>query len=197
MTEDAMTLARAVRFLIAGRDAEAQSELSNLSLTDPVPQPMVMASPKNEGSSISRRPSVSKVQLAVVLKRDGWRCHYCGRMMVAGGVLELVSVLCPEQFPFPSGHHMPLDRTHPAANRVYPNVDHVHAGSQGGSWTDLDNLIAACTPCNERKGDKAGWSRMAQQPSGWCGLIDCYRTLAERGGPIRRYHLDWFKALGI
>jgi hypothetical protein len=162
----------------------------------PLPQPEITATDMR-GAAISRRPSLSKAQLAFVLKRDGWRCQYCGRLLVAGGVLELIGLLCPEQFPFPPGHHMPANRTQPAANRVYPNVDHIHAGSRGGSWTDRSNLITACTPCNERKGNNAGLPRAAQESDNWCGLVDCYRGLALRFEPIRRYHLEWFKALGI
>ncbi len=84
-----------------------------------------------------------------------------------------------------------------AAIRVYPNVDHIHAGSLGGDWLDPANLVSACTPCNERKSNRLGWKATTYKPDGWHGLTECYRSLAQRTGTIRRCHLDWVKALGI
>jgi hypothetical protein len=195
--EDALILSRAVRLLVERHDDDARAELRNLTLSDPMPDRDRELLAASADVSERPRPSVSPAQLATVLKRDTWRCHYCGRLLIAGGVIELIGALCPDEFPFPAGHHMPLDRTHPAAIRVYPNVDHVHAGSRGGDWTDLDNLVAACTPCNERKSNRPGWTRIEVDASDWCGLIDCYRALAERIPPVRAYHKTWFKALGI
>ncbi|MBV8081940.1 MAG: HNH endonuclease [Candidatus Eremiobacteraeota bacterium] len=91
---------------------------------------------------------------------------------------------------------MPVGRTHPAAIRVYPAVDHVHPVSLGGAWADPQNLVSACVPCNELKSDKLGWARGTFSNDGWNGLVEYYRALAERRAPIRRYHLDWLRALG-
>ncbi|MEZ4700874.1 MAG: HNH endonuclease [Rhodothermales bacterium] len=51
-----------------------------------------------------------------VLRRDGYRCQYCG-------------------------------------NRESLTVDHVLPKSRGGKDT-WENLVAACTPCNNRKGNR-------------------------------------------
>ena len=195
--EDADIIARAVRLLLEQRNSEARVELQNLSRTDPVAAPLVDSSAALERPSHTARPNVSPPGLARVLTRDGWRCHYCGRKLVVAGVLELVGELCPGEFPFPPGHHMPVARTHPAAIRVYPNVDHIHAGSLGGHWTDETNLVAACTPCNELKSDRLGWSGLQRERDAWNGLSDCYRGLVERAGATRSYHVTWMRALGV
>lgn len=78
---------------------------------------------------------------------------------------------------------MPAATTHPAANRVYPNVDHVQAWSLGGAWDDLGNLLTACTPCNERKSNNLGWLKRTNEltaGAAWCSSIDRLRKEKER-----------------
>ena len=59
--------------------------------------------------------------------RDGWFCHYCGR-----------DLLTPEDL---------------AAGRTgrYAEVEHVIPRSRGGTG-QLDNLVLACSACNQLKG---------------------------------------------
>lgn len=64
-----------------------------------------------------------------VFDRDDDHCRYCGVRLVSSG---------PGYAPF---------RT----------IDHVVPRSLGGS-DDVDNLVAACAPCNARKGNRpAEW----------------------------------------
>ena len=193
--EDAVILARAVNLLLQRRDAAAETELLALSLEDPIPKPIVTARSIGHPRAESR-PPVQRQTQAMVFKRDRWRCSYCGRKLVVAGVIELIGSYCPEQFPFPPGHHMPAKLTHPAANRIYPNVDHLQPWSHRGSWSDLSNLVTACTPCNESKSDRLGWETQSYEADDWNGLVECYRALAERNGVLRRYHVDWLRALG-
>src|SRR5262249_15636633 len=110
-------------------------------------------------------------------------------------VIELIGRLCPEEFPFPPGHHMPRGLTHPAAERVYPNVDHVQALAVGGAALDLGNLIAACTPCNEEKGDRLGWERVELERDDWDGLSSKCRPLLElAGGAMTTTQRAWIRA---
>lgn len=62
-----------------------------------------------------------------ILKRDGWRCHYCASAL--------------------SNH-----RGHPY-DRTKAGVDHKIPLSRGGSYGD-ENLVACCWTCNMRKGKK-------------------------------------------
>ena len=195
--DDALILALAVRLLLENRDADAHTELLRLSIVDPIGAPAISQETLPSDGGRYKRPAVKPAELAAVLMRDGWRCRYCGRRLVVPGVIELVGALCPEQFPFPAGHHMPAGRTHPAAIRMYPNVDHVEAGSVGGRWADDTNLVAACTPCNELKSDKGGWKVETPVIDEWDGLVGCYRALVSKAGTMRPYHQNWMRALCV
>ena len=194
--EDGPILGRAVRLLIDDKDAAARAELATLSPSDPVLPPQFVPSVSISALGV-KRPNVTPAILAPILRRDHWCCRYCGRRLVVAGVLELLGILAPVEFPFPPGHHLPAAGTHPAARRTYPEVDHVHAGSAGGSWTDASNLVATCVPCNERKGNRGGWMLQPPAHEDWTGLIECYRALALRAAVERAYHASWFRALGI
>ena len=192
--QDAEILERVVALLVGGRYDAARSELQSLSRTDPFGRPSANTAAGQKVAN-SKRPTSPKRSQAAVLVRDGWLCHYCGRRLIASGVIALIGKLCPEEFPFPPGHHMPTDKTHPAAIRVYPNVDHIHAGSLGGDWSDDANLVAACTPCNERKSNRLGWTTLVPERDGWNGLVEYYRCLAESTPPITSTDRAWLRVL--
>lgn len=67
-------------------------------------------------------------------------------------------------------------------------IDHVHPKSRGGRDT-WENLVAACTPCNNRKGnrtpDEAGMQLLRQpfRPSHVMFIRDCIGTLDETWKP--------------
>lgn len=194
--EDALILARAARLFIAEENTAACAELRKLALYDPVVPPQ-FASRSIEQIGNGKRPNVTPTDLAPVLQRDHWCCRYCGRRLVVGGVLELLGILAPQDFPFPRGYHMPRDRTHPAALRVYPEVDHVHAGARGGDWKDRENLVAACVPCNDKKGDRIGWVTCPPKHESWTGLTELYEPLAIAASADRPFHKVWRRALGL
>ncbi|MDB5093251.1 MAG: endonuclease [Candidatus Eremiobacteraeota bacterium] len=197
-TEDALILARAVDLLLAHRDVEAGAVLRGLpGERDPIPRPVPNATALLEPTPPGEQHAVDTRLAVKVFDRARWRCQYCGRRLVVAGVIELIGRLCLQDFPWES-HAMPAGRTHPAAQRVYPNVDHVHPVSRGGAWRDADNLVSACTPCNTWKSDKPGWSIIAYEPDDWDGLKTSYRALLERVGerPTRTQQ-GWLKALGL
>lgn len=77
---------------------------------------------------------LARTRLAVFV-RDGWKCRYCGR------------VIAPRTDEERTGHRAPMD------GWDYLELDHVHPYSMGGGFT-VDNLAAACSPCNRTKGNK-------------------------------------------
>lgn len=196
MMDDALILAQSARFLIEHKDAEAREVLGGLSREDPLPAPGVASATATSRPERRKRIAVPPSVSVPVYRRDGWRCRYCGRRLVIAGVIEIIGNRCPSEFPFPARHHMPVASTHPAAIRVYPNVDHVEAGSLGGPWLDQDNLVASCTPCNERKSDRIGWT---PQPtlSDWDGLTGLYRALLDPAEQRRDFHRRWLDALAV
>jgi hypothetical protein len=96
---------------------------------------------------------------------------------------------------------MPFDRTEAAVERVYPNVDHILAVSNGGSWHDENNQATACTKCNARKSNWLGWHPGPIISDEWDGLKSVYRLLEARYNAdvakAHQYHVDWFRALGV
>jgi 5-methylcytosine-specific restriction endonuclease McrA len=195
--EDGLILERAVTLLLDGDRAAARAALRQLHQEDPVSRPKPDARVAAERPPRRTRTGVPRKLMATVFERDGWRCHYCGRRVVASGVIELIGTLCPVEFPFPPGHPMPRGRTHPAAERVYPNVDHVEASALGGSALDPTNLITACTPCNEAKSDRLGWQRIDLRFDRWDGLVGSYRALFSLAGSASQFHREWMEACGV
>lgn len=63
-----------------------------------------------------------------VLKRDGMRCHYCGRAL-----------------------HVHKNR-YSGAPHSYATVDHIIPKSRGGEY-ETWNLVAACYACNQERGN--------------------------------------------
>jgi hypothetical protein len=60
-------------------------------------------------------------------------------------------------------------------------VDHVEPGFLGGSWSDRDNMVTACWPCNIVKADlslaQIGWAVQPIANSDCDGVTRYYRTL--------------------
>jgi HNH endonuclease len=181
--------------LLTGDNDDACSVLRQLPQVDPVPRPSVTTDLR----LVQAKQAIQALKhagRARVYEADGWRCRYCGRLLVVPGVIELIGVLCPDEFPFPS-HAMPRATTHPAAERAYPNVDHVHATSVGGTADEI-NLVTACTICNEKKGNRGGWQLLRPTPGDWDGLKSAYRELGTlAGGPRSKFHQPWLRALGV
>lgn len=195
--EDADLIAAAVELIIQSRLAAACHILMTLPTEDPLRTESRFA-----GLSAVDRPPRAKAEpidnstRAAVYRRDGWRCRYCGRKVVVPIVLEILRRLCPHFKGLLPGHHMPAGDTAPAVERVYPNVDHIHAVALGGSWRDPANHVTACTPCNTRKSDLLGWTPGPIVVDEWDGLARHCRVLAERCDGDRRYS-TWLRALGV
>jgi hypothetical protein len=144
------------------------------------------------------RRGLSAAQKFAAHERYGWRCQYCGRRVVIAGVLELVGRLCPEVRWWPNDN-MPKPLTHPAAERLYPNADHIKARATGGHATADDNLICSCTTCNERKGSREGWQPIVTSEP-WDGCVPLFAPLydlarAERA-TLTKAIVDWLDAAG-
>ena len=92
--------------------------------------------------------------------------------------------------------------THPAVIARSAVIDHVMPGSLGGAWLDEANLVTACWPCNERKGDltleQLQWQVRHIDESSWDGLTGFYRALwTIAGQPTAEAHREWLRALNV
>jgi hypothetical protein len=194
--DDALMVRRVGELILAGKRAVASGLLDSIPKEDRV----APSTPQTVTQEVllerdSRRPSIA--QMFAVHERYGWRCQYCGRRVVIAGVIELVGRLCPEVVPWWRNHNMARADTHPAAERLYPNVDHIKARAVGGRTTDDDNLICSCTTCNERKGSRGGWQPIVTSEP-WDGCVPLFAPLydqaREKGATLTPTIVAWLNA---
>jgi 5-methylcytosine-specific restriction endonuclease McrA len=97
-------------------------------------------------STTSRRPSISKRLRFEVLKRDQFRCQYCGAQAVETPlVVQPASDMIDEISAAGADSDTPPVRLH---------VDHVVARAKGG-LDHIANYVTACEACNLGKGARA------------------------------------------
>jgi len=149
---------------------------------------------------MARRPALSRALRCAVFRRDRFLCRYCGAKTIPTPIMELLGGLYPDSFPFESSNWRG-GVTHPAVLSRSPLVDHVVPGSLGGNWTDMENLVTACNPCNSIKADftleRIGWDVRPIEDVDWDGLTGLYTSLWEVAGrPKPEYHSGWIRDLG-
>ena len=108
-----------------------------------------------------------------IWKRDGFLCRYSGEQLVFPGVLRLLGILLPEEFPY--HRNWKLDSCHIAFWELYPTHDHVQPVARGGSDEESENIVTTSMRRNQIKAQwtlgEIGWELL---PSGdfreWDGL---------------------------
>jgi 5-methylcytosine-specific restriction endonuclease McrA len=145
------------------------------------------------------RRGLPKKQMGRIFKRDHFMCRYCQGKTIFTPIMELLSVIFPDDFPFHPNWKAGV--THPAVASRSPAIDHLVPVVHGGTNEDK-NLVTACTPCNSIKADftleQLGWEIQPITPTGWDGLMGLYRSLWEAAGtPKAKYHEGWMSALGV
>lgn len=107
---------------------------------------------KNPEGDICRLPSRNRSAAdkpdpdmqATLLRRDGYRCRYCGIPVVSAGVRKHAHCLYPEAVRWKNGDYK---GQHAGFQALWLQFDHVVPVSRGGSTT-LDNLVVTCGLCN-------------------------------------------------
>jgi 5-methylcytosine-specific restriction endonuclease McrA len=148
---------------------------------------------------VPKRRNTAHATIVETFRRDKFTCRFCGRQVVAQPILRLLSTVFPNQFP----HHINwrAGQTHPAINVLSAQIDHLVAGTRGGSWTDKNNLVTACAQCNYRKGDftpeEVGLEVRPIADTDWDGLTSLYAVVWEKAGkPEPKYHSPWLRLYG-
>ena len=86
--------------------------------------------------------------------RQGWRCYYCGGRMI--DPMDLPARGAPDELdlarrygvtPYTSGWQG-------KARCARATIEHLTPVSRGGT-DEMDNLVAACSYCNKRRGDRS------------------------------------------
>jgi 5-methylcytosine-specific restriction endonuclease McrA len=134
---------------------------------------------------VPRRSGTPRRQALEIFRRDGWLCRYCGGRTIFEPMMALIGDVFPDDFPYHP--NWKSGRTHPAVAARSAVIDHVDPGSRGGSWTDPENLVTACWPCNARKGDltldQLGWTLLPiPRDTGWDGLTTNFVAMWEKVG---------------
>lgn len=149
---------------------------------------------------IEPRRSVGRTQRCRIWIRDHFRCRYCSGKVIPNSLLELLSDIYPDDFPYNLNWKGGI--THPAFEARAAMADHVVPGSAGGAWLDDENLVTACNPCNSIKADftleQLGWELQPIANDDWDGLTKYYiRLWRAAGSPKPDYHRRWMRDLGV
>ncbi len=78
-----------------------------------------------------------------LIKRDGYRCRFCGIPVVRKKIRKDMHREYAEALPWGGSN----SEQHAAFQCLWLQSDHVRPHSRGGH-TDLDNLVITCGPCN-------------------------------------------------
>jgi hypothetical protein len=144
--------------------------------------------------------SYSKAQMMRVFLRDGFVDRYSGERLVFPGTLRVLSLACPEEFPF--HRNWKTDCCHVGYYELFPTIDHVVPVTRGG----LDDESNWLTTSMLRNGVKALWTLKELgwhlHPPGrledWDGLTGwfCRFMEADLHPEINRdvqYLRDWYR----
>jgi hypothetical protein len=178
----------AVQAMLEGNQTEATSALQMIG--------------HEPGSDRTSRSIPKHVEVGIYL-RDRFLCRYCGKRVIFGPLLRLVSDLQPDLFPW--HRNWMRGRTHPLYWTHRASCDHVRPVARGGS-SDPSNLVTACYMCQDMKSHwtleelkPLGW-RLRPCPtevSDWDGLSGLYKSLWSTASQPQQdlNHQSWVRAL--
>jgi len=136
--------------------------------------------PHQPGARPRRGKLPLKVQFAIFHK-DGYIDRYSGERLVFPGVLRLLSLLMPEEFPFHP--NWKVDRCHAAYWHMSPTIDHVVPIARGGA-DDPSNMVTTSMLRNSAKLswtlEELGWTLLPRgNEKAWDGLTRWFLRYTE------------------
>jgi 5-methylcytosine-specific restriction endonuclease McrA len=133
---------------------------------------------------VSTRSPFSAFTSTSIFMRDGFVDCYAGTQLVFPGVLRLLSLLLPADFPWDP--HWNPSVSHIISWDLCPTVDHVVPLSRGGTDTE-DNWVTTSMVLNNVKGkrtlDELGWSpprSLNSDATDWDGLMGWFLDFISR-----------------
>jgi hypothetical protein len=108
-------------------------------------------------AQVSKR-AYSKADCIRVFARDGYVDRYSGERLVFPGVLRLLSLMLPNEFPF--HRNWKVSVTHPAYWDLFPTIDHLIPIARGGA-DEESNFVTTSMLHNSAKAnwtiEELGW----------------------------------------
>lgn len=152
---------------------------------------------------VPQKRSYTDAQSVKIFIRDGFIDRYSGERLVFPGVLKLISILLPKEFPYHPNWKM--TDCHILFWELSPTVDHVKPVSRGG----VDNESNWVCTSMLRNTAKAHWTLEELDwtllPSGdyneWDGMLGWFMEYIEKNSKLlkdnflRRWHRAALKAL--
>lgn len=132
------------------------------------------------GVQAKKRKYSESMKLRIFL-RDGFIDRYTGKKLVFSGMLRLISLLMPEEFPYHPNWKM--DQCHIAYWQLSPTLDHIFPVARGG-LDDESNWVTTSMISNAQKDqwtlEELGWELLpAGDLAEWDGLINAFIQLVE------------------
>lgn len=151
-------LGDAVDAMLAGEEGRASQLLAAANLTelrafgrrvmgslDPEIHQLRQGIRTSSGTKVQDRMPSAVVE-AMILKRDGHRCRFCGCRVVRKQVRQRLRKLFPDAVPMGDG-----TTYHAAFYVLTASIDHVVPHAHGGDSAP-ENLVTTCRPCNFGRG---------------------------------------------
>ena len=183
--DDALVVADICRLLLDGYQVQARDIASRLLPFVPRPKKKRQrrasdATPEQKEGGAKR--TVSNSIKLEAWQRDGFRSRLSRKRLIFPYALELLSLILPDELPYPNPPNGPYDRTHRIMWELWPAVDHVIPVSNSTDTAianSLDNLITLSSLENLEKWSfdlgYLGWTLLPPEllPE-WDGLVSWY-----------------------
>jgi len=146
--------------------------------------------------SVRRR--YSEYQSMRVFLRDSFTDRYSGQRLIFPGLLRMLSVILPEEFP--AHKHWKMSESHIVYWELFPTIDHIIPVARGGEDVE-DNWVTTSMLRNQAKGhwllEELGWSlKDRTQQKEWDGLTRMTLDYLDKN-PERQsipYLKRWYRA---
>ena len=130
--------------------------------------------------------SYSRRQMVDTFVRDGFIDRYSGERLVFPASLYLISVLLPEEFPYPPSGKM--GECHVAFWELWPTIDHIIPVARGGADDPL-NWVCTSMLRNSIKSnwtlEEIGWDLVnGGRIQDWDGLLGWFLEYTRENGKI-------------
>ena len=139
-------------------------------------------------SQFASRRHYTLGQKMKIFVRDGFIDRYSGQKLVVPGILRVLSLYFPDEFPYQT--HWKMSETHMAYWELTPTVDHLSPVAMGGA-DDERNWVTTSMIHNAIKSnwtlDQLGWK--LHEPgdmNDWDGLTDLFIKLIHKDGDLLR-----------